>query len=290
MARTVNEGFLEFLKRLAPTQAQRDAGAKHRTSVRSALESKLDVINFFETGSFSHGTGVRGHSDTDVLVSIRNDRPGSSYTALNWVKDALKQRFPLTLVMIRRPAVVVQFGSGYEAWEVIPGFITGRGGASQIVYDIPGPSAGAAWIDSSPKSHLSYVNDCNKKPSKGNAKSLARLVKAWKYYRDVPISSFYLEMRCAQHVASVDPYIHVWDLCLLLEKLKSHQLAAMNDPRGASGRIHACSSDSKREDALSKLSTAASRARSALDAYKADDPSTAFYYLDLLFGGKFPSR
>jgi hypothetical protein len=59
---------------------------------------------------------------------------------------------------------------------------------------------------------------------------------------------------------------------------------------GASGRIYATSSDANRTDALSKLKTAASRARKALDAHKADKPATAFEYLDLLFGGKFPAR
>jgi len=89
VARSVNEGFEEFLGRLTPTEAQRAAGAQHRASVKAALEAKLSVRNFFETGSFSHGTGVRGYSDVDALVSIGDDRPGSSYTALNWVKDAL---------------------------------------------------------------------------------------------------------------------------------------------------------------------------------------------------------
>jgi hypothetical protein len=84
--------------------------------------------------------------------------------------------------------------------------------------------------------------------------------------------------------------VHVWDVCQLLEKLDGHQLAAMTDPRDASGRIHACSSDSTREDALSKLATAARRARKALNAYKAEKIDTAFTYLDLLFGGKFPAR
>jgi hypothetical protein len=200
MARSVNEGFEEFLKRLTPTQAQRDAGASHRASVKGALEANLTVRNFFETGSFSHGTGVRGHSDIDVLVSLGDAKPDSSYTALNWVKDVLSTRFPRTPVMIRRPAVVVQFGGGYETWEVIPGFLTGRGGKDQFVYDIPGPSAGSAYIDSAPKEHLSYVDACNEKPHKGDAKDLARLIKAWKYYCDIPISSFYVEMRGAQHV------------------------------------------------------------------------------------------
>ncbi len=289
MARSVNEGFEEYLSRLIPTEAQRNAGASHRASVKAALEAKLDVSHSYETGSFSHGTGVRGYSDVDLLVCLKS-KPESSYTALTWVKDALSERFPSTDVAIRRPAVAVKFASGYETWEVIPGFMTNRGGEGQYVYDIPSPSAGSTWIDAAPREHLSYVNECNLKPHKGNAKALARLIKAWKYYRNVPVSSFYLEMRCAQHVASLDSYIHVWDVCLVLESLVDHELAAMNDPRGATGRIQACSSDSSKEDALSKLKTAAGRARNALDASKADNPDSAFYYLDQLFGGSFPSR
>jgi hypothetical protein len=288
--RSVDEGFQEFLSRLVPTDAQRAAGQKHRATVKSALESKLSVVSFFQTGSFSHGTGIRYRSDIDALVCLDKDRPESSYTALTWVKDALEARFPSTRVKIRRPAVVVEFAGGYETWEVIPGFITGRGGAGQYVYDIPSAMTGGGWIDSAPKEHLKYVNECNAKPSKGNAKALARLVKAWKYYRAAPISSFYLEMRCAQHVATQTSYIHVWDVCQVLEKLDGHELASMNDPMGASGRIRACSSDSLRTDALSKLSTAATRARKALDANQAGNVDDAFYYLDLLFGGKFPAR
>lgn len=290
MLRTVNEGFEEFLKRLTPTDAERAAAAAHRASIKAALEARLTVRTFFETGSFTHGTGIRGLSDVDVLVSLGGVKPQSSYTALQLVEDALTKRFPLTDVSIRRPAVAVRFGAGTETWEVIPAFITCRGTATQVVYDIPGPSAGSVWIDSAPQEHLTYVNECNEKPSRGNAKSLARLIKAWKYYLDVPISSFYLEMRCAQHVAGQTCYIHVWDVCQVLESLQDHEIAAMNDPKGACGRIHACSSEANHSEALSKLKTAATRARKALDAERADDPWLAFVYLDLLFGGKFPSR
>lgn len=289
MARSVNEGFQEFLRRQTPTDAQRVAGASHRASVKAALEGRLNVLNFFETGSFSHGTGIRGLSDIDALVSLGN-RPSSSYTALMQVKEALEKRFPRTPIKVRRPAVAIEFGGGYETWEVIPGFLTSRGGEDHMVYNIPGPNPGADYIDSAPRSHNAYVNDVNLKPSKGNAKSLARLIKAWKYYCNVPVSSFYLEMRAAQHVKGVDIYIHVWDLCLLLERLHNHSLAAMNDPSGATGRINACSSEAKRTVALSKLGTAAGRARKALEAHRDNKPDTAFYYLDLLFGGKFPAR
>jgi hypothetical protein len=290
MTRTVADAFNVFLGRLTPTEAQRTAGASHRASVKAALEASLTVRNFFETGSFSNGTGVRGYSDIDVLVSLGHTKPASSYTALTWIKDILSDRFPRTNVKIRRPAVVVEFGSGYGTWEVIPGFLTTRGTSKQFIYDIPGPSVGAAYIDSAPKEHVAYVNDCNKKPNRGDAKALARLIKAWKYFRSVPISSFYLEMRCAQHVATQSSYIHIWDVCQILGKLHAHELAPMNDPSGLTGRFHACSSDATRADALSKLSTAATRAAKALDAYRDEKYATTFEYLDLLFAGKFPAR
>lgn len=187
MARTVNEGFDEFLKRLVPTEAQRAAGMGHRATVEAALENNLKVRNFYESGSFSHGTGVRHFSDIDAFVSLGETKPGSSYTALEWVRDVLATRFPSTPVAIRRPAVKVRFGGGYETWELIPAFLTGRGGADQLVYDIPGPSAGSAWIDSAPKEHLNYVDECNKKPGEGNAKALARLIKAWKSYKNADL-------------------------------------------------------------------------------------------------------
>lgn len=288
MARTVAEGFEVFLQRLTPLESQRAAAAAHRSRVETSLKKKLSITVMWETGSFHHGTGVRNYSDVDVLASIGNGKPISSDTALAWVKSALTASFPTTVVRISRPAVVVEFAGGDETWEVIPGFIR-SGSSSKLVYDIPGPSSG--WIDSAPREHLDYVNECNTKAGvKGGAKKLARLIKAWKYYNNVPISSFYLEMRAAQHMAKQDSFIPLWDLCLLLEDMQNHQLAGMNDPKQASGRIYPCSSDAKKIDALSKLSTAATRARKALDAQQEKQIDTAFHYLDLLFGGQFPAR
>ncbi|WP_329089360.1 nucleotidyltransferase domain-containing protein [Streptosporangium sp. NBC_01469] len=289
MKLTVGQAFDVFLERLTPLSTQRTVAARHRQSVENAIRAALPVRLFREIGSFSHGTGVRHHCDTDILVSVISDRPESSDTALRWIKDSLRARFPQTPVEVRRPAVVVNFSNGTETWEITPGFITGRGDEGVYVYDIPGAASG--WIDTAPVEHLKYVNECNQREqTKGGAKKLARLAKAWKYYNSVPVSSFYLEMRAAQHVATQSTFIPVWDICQLLEKLEGHQLAGMNDPKGAAARFYACSSDVKKIEALSKLHTAATRARNALDAYNAGNSDIAFYYLNLLFGGKFPSQ
>lgn len=289
MALTVTQGFDLFLRQLTPTQTEREAKARHRRSVEASLRSaSFGVLLFRETGSFTHGTGVRGHCDVDLLVSVKAPRPASSDTALGWVKSALQLSFPSTPVVIRRPTVQVRFAAGAETWEVLPGFLTLRGGDTSV-YDIPGAAAG--WMDSAPTAHLDYVSEVNQQPAvAGGAKSLARLAKAWKYYNGVPVSSFYLEMRAAQHLASEPSFLPVWDICRLLEKLDGHRLADMNDPKGKANRFAACSSEATRRDALSKLSTGAGRARRALDAYRNGDHATAFAYLDLLFAHRFPRR
>ncbi len=288
MPKTVAEGFDEFLSRLTPLESQRKAAALHRDSVETSLTNALDVQLFRETGSFGHGTGVRNHCDVDLLVSLK-DKPGTSETALQWVKKALSASFPGTTVRVSRPAVVVEFNKGQETWEVIPGFRKSSSRSDAVLYDIPGVST--EWLESAPLEHIAYMNEINGKPGvAGGAKKLARLVKAWKYFNAVPVSSFYLEMRAAKHMESQSSFVAVWDVCLLFEHLVSISLGSMNDPKGVTGRFDAYSSTAKGDEALSKVKTAATRARKAADASKAGDPATAFHYLDLLFGGNFPPR
>ena len=285
MTLTVSQGFDKLLDRLIPLASQRAAATKHRASVEASLKSAMPVNLFREVGSFGHGTGVRGFHDVDLLVSIKATRPDSSDTALRWVRDALNASFPYTPVRVSRPAVVVEFAGKDETWEVIPGLITSNNDSVKV-YDIPGAASG--WMRSAPLEHLAYVNSVNNADDiKGGAKKLARLVKAWKYYNDVPISSFYLEMRAAQYMTDEPSFIASQDMCRFLERLHRSGLDAMNDPKGVSGRFYACSSNAKAAEALSKVATASTRARKATDA---SDPATAFRYFDLLFNGHFPAR
>ena len=133
-----------------------------------------------------------------------------------------------------------------------------------------------------PKDHNSYVNDANKKHS-GGAKKLARLAKTWKYMRNVPVSSCYLEMRAAKHANSAGVWVLPMDLFYYLRDLEDIQLAAMNDPTGLGSRFTAYSSEGNRLDALSKLGTAVNRARKANDYYLADKHEEAVAQWKLVF-------
>lgn len=249
----VTQAYSRFLDSLVPTQRERDAAASHRNSVEAALRNGLSVSLIRETGSFSHGTGARGHSDVDLMVSLSSVKPQSSDTTLATVRSALRTRYPLTETKVRRPAVVIEFAARTERWEVIPAYASHVSSSGYTVYDIPGAAAG--WMQSAPRAHLDYVNASNQRTgTSGGTKKLARMLKGWKYYNGVPVSSFYLEMRAAEHVRTQESFIPIWDMSQVLTKLDDHQLAQMNDPMRIAGRILPCSSDATKQVALSRLS------------------------------------
>lgn len=255
-----------------PTSTQFDAAKSHRASVETRLDVFLGLHEMFEIGSLRHGTGIWQHSDADYLASLKGVQPESPWTMLNRVKDTLQDRFPSTTIVVRRPAVVCRFSDGVV--EVVPAYPAASG------YWIANPADG--WMKTHPKEHNKYVNDVNAKHN-GAAKTLARQLKIWKYLRNVPVSSCYLEMRAAKHLDGESSYLPFWDLYLALDKMYDASLAAMNDPTGLGSRFGACSSESNRQDALSKLGRAVTRVNKAREYESDGKHAQAIEQLKLLF-------
>ncbi|MFF4595306.1 nucleotidyltransferase [Amycolatopsis sp. NPDC001319] len=255
-----------------PTSTEFDAARKHRHALETRLDVFLGLHEMFEIGSMKHGTGVWQYSDADFLASLKGARPSSPWTMLNKVKEALQGRYPLTSIVVRRPAIVCRFSDGDV--EVVPAYEANSG------YWISDPAG--EWMRTFPKDHNKYVTEVNKKHD-GAAKKLARQLKVWKYKRSVPVSSCYLEMRAAKHMDGEQSYSPLWDLYLTLRNMQIADLASMNDPTGLSTRFGACSSESSRQDALSKLSTAFGRALKAKDYEQEGKDSLAINQLELLF-------
>lgn len=255
-----------------PTPTQFDGARSHRAAIEARLDAHLGVHEMFEIGSLRHGTGVWLYSDADYLVSLKGTRPESPWTMLNKVKEQLQTRFPSTTIVTRRPAVVCKFADGDV--EVVPGYPATDG------YHIANPAD--SWMLSHPKEHNKYVTEVNKKHS-GAVKKLVRQIKVWKYKRNVPVSSCYLEMRTTRHMEGEAAYSPIWDLYLSLKKIRDANLAAMNDPTGLGSRFGSCSSEGSRMDAMSKLNTAVSRALKAKDYDSADSEAKAIEQLKLLF-------
>ncbi len=292
MARTIEEGFDKFLEWLVPLSSEHDKSGSHKSSVKSCLVKNFRCSNFFETGSFGNGTGIRRYSDTDYFaVCPAQNLTGKSTYVLRKVKEALQFTFHRTSgIKVNSPSITISFGKhASENLEITPCFYN-------TLFETPignrrayGISNGKGeWMLSSPKAHKDYVELHNKRLN-GKLKPLIRLVKAWKYYNNVPINSFYLELRITKFSESKKKINYKIDLYGIIKKLYDIQLASIQDPMRVSGVIDACGTYEKKKKALSKLMTAFSRAKKAY-MYRDTNLDKCFYLWNLFFNKKFPKR
>lgn len=287
MPRAIEEGFDDFLIRLKAKAPETEAAKRHRASIEACLINNFGLRRFVRIGSFGNGTSVSGYSDIDYLASIPAVQLTQSSTySLAKIRDALDARFPRTGVHVSTPAVAVPFGTyRSESTEVVPADYVGEANGYKV-YEIADGNGG--WMRISPDSHNDYVARVDQRLS-GRVKPLIRLIKAWKFYRKVPISSFYLEMRVAKYAEGESAIIYDIDVSAVLKSLWDHQLAKLQDPTGFSGYIPACKTDAQREDALSKLNTAVVRAQKARRACINGDTSDAFSWWRLVYDDAFPT-
>lgn len=288
MPRSVDAGFNDFLSKLTPTLGESDAAKRHRASIKANLEANFDVKNFFRSGSFGNGTSISGYSDVDYFASIaRNDLNQNSGTILSRVRDVLNQRFPSTGVRVSCPAVSVPFGTdAKESTEVVPADYMHSTYELHRVYEIADCSG--VWMRSSPDAHNTYVRDADQRLS-NRVKPLIRFVKAWKYYRQVPISSFYLELQVAKYSYGEPSILYSIDIEQVFTKLTASGLAPLQDPQGISGYIRPCATQAQLYESRSKVATALSRAEKARAAESNGNIQNAFYWWDQVYADRFPS-
>ena len=286
--RTVDRGFRDFLTKLKPTSTESTAAKNHRASIKACLESNFGMTRFFQSGSFGNGTSISGYSDVDYFAQIPTKNLNTnSTTTLRKVRNVLDTRFPDTGVRVSCPAVVVPFGTdAKESTEVTSADYIKVTEDKYKVYEIPDCSDG--WMRSSPDAHNAYVREVDSDLS-NKVKPLIRFIKAWKYYQDVPISSFYLELRVAKYAEGESSIVYDLDVKRVFSHLDSISLRDMQDPKRISGYISPCSTDTKLAVAKSKLSTALTRAQKACDAKDEGDIKKAFEWWDLLYNYNFPS-
>lgn len=294
MPKSVNEGFTTFISRIQPLNSEHQKAQKHKSSVESCLKNNFDSYSFFETGSFGNGTAVRHYSDTDYFATIPTKKlsQNSGYS-LKKVKEALQYTFPRTSgIAVNCPAVAVPFGIySSETMEITPSYFVGTVETSLGKYAKYGlPNCKNGWMFSSPSAHNAYVNNQNNRFKGNKAKKLIQILKAWKAFNNVPIISFYLELRITKYIETKTSIVYSFDFLTILKHLLKINLAAMRDPMGISGLISATKSVSLQLTAISKLKTAINRAEKALAAEKKGKIDDAYYWWNLIFNKNFPAR
>lgn len=287
MPRSIENGFEDFLANLKTTKTETALAKNHRDSIEACLKNNFGLNRFTRIGSFGNGTNVSGYSDVDYLACLPTSVLTKTSTAsLVKVKNALANRFPNTNVAVNSPAVLVPFGEkkSEDTEIVVADYIKESNGYK--VYEIA--DGNDAWMEVSPDAHNAYVDYVDKQRG-GKVKPLIRFIKAWNFYQGAKISSFYIEMRVAKFAADETSIIYDIDVNTILRQLRDNELATMQDPMGVSGYIYPCKTNASKVDALSKLSTAATRSQKARDATNRNDIKDAFEWWGKLYNDKFPS-
>ena len=280
------EGIDRYLADRAPMEWEKVEVRKYRERIHGILAAEFDLLGFFQSGSFQHGTAITPYADVDYIARIHySQRPSSSTTILTKVRDVLRRDLSeANTIQVARPTVTIDFNALVTRYEVTPAFYE-RTDADETVLLIP--ASGGGWRESAPKAHLKFVSEVDRKHY-GNVRELARLLKAWKYEHMVPVSSFYLEMRAAEYGKNNESIWSLISLRTIVSKLISTDLAAMNDPAKLVNRISACSAEASRKTALSKLRALEENlieARRANDAGQGWEMNQA---LQAIWGSSFP--
>jgi len=298
MAKTVYDGFQEYLTRLEPSLTEVDRRKSHRRTIEQAMTDEFRGFNeLLVIGSHTRGTAVRLNSDVDYFAKLAGadvTRGGSrvgSGTILTRVKSALQSRFPNTETWIDGPAVVVGFGRGEGAVDVVPGVWVGTTSTSPQypVFEIPDGSGG--WRRTAPQRHTKYLRDEDDRAGSKLARTI-KLLKGWKYARapKIPMYGFHLELLLASESVCVG--VKSYQDCLLnaFRLLRDRAGKALTDPLGIAGWIAATATDGQRATLVDHARHAVDKATSAINAEIAGKLDDAFYYWRLVFNQDFPSR
>jgi hypothetical protein len=284
MAKTPEEGFEVLLGRLTPSTTESNAAASHRASIDASLRSNHGMTGFFRSGSYGFGTSISGYSDVDYFAVFPASQLHTSSTdSLNAIASTLRTRFPLSGVYVDAPAVVIPFGTmRSERHEIIPVHDIGSTPAGRRMYGMPDRVGG--WMQASPDASGAWINAADAKLS-NKVKPLTRIAKAWKYYNNVPIRSFYLELRAVQFALTQQTILYRYDMRSLLAFLDAG-LSNVSEPE-MGNIVYPCYTTE-----LTAVQTAirialgwANNARSEEDARRT---AQAFNSWDRVFAGQFP--
>ncbi len=276
----------DFIRILVPAQYDRKVASTRKKGIERLLSTASIKSDFlFESGSWSHGTGIAAKSDVDYMAWIDSPRPTLPSSALSRLRLVIDDTYGLDVFRVRTssPVVAVEYYTAPD-FEIVPAYYKSSD-TETLTYWIPG--RGDEWVVSAPEAHLAYVNRHNDRLNK-KVKPLVRLIKAWKYFTGAPVSSFYLEMRVAEYASKESAIYYEIDLPWVFRGIIDTGARDMNDPEGLVGRIPACSSDEKRTRTLSLMRSAVKSLDLATDAKSHGDAHEYWSNMYDVFGPDFP--
>ena len=194
MATTITQSFEQLKRNLEITGLQKETVSTRQTNIREVLESDLDVLDSFLTGSYSRNTMIAplSEADIDIIIVLNskyfhhyNGQNGGQAGLLDLVKRTLKKTYTRTPDISRNgQAVTIRFEDFLV--DVVPGFRREGGG-----FLIPN-SITQSWISTDPKKHVEISSSANQAHN-GNYVPLVKMIKGWNKSHSNFFRSFHLE-------------------------------------------------------------------------------------------------
>ncbi len=200
--------FDAFLKNINLTTTQVTEGAARHKRVREIIEAAFYTRPYPATtsiliGSYAKNTAVRPPHDIDILFimppSLFSKYDNYQGNGQSWllqdVKSALQKQYPKTDIRGDGQVVVVDFADSFYV-EIAPVFAT----TDAQIYCTADTHGGGSWGHTNPLAEKTNVSDSNT-DSKGNTVHLIKMMKVWKRFYSVPLTSFALELMAVQFIA-----------------------------------------------------------------------------------------
>jgi len=287
---TVSQRFNKFISNLKLSENQiNDAKTKYNNVCTKLHDNyystKYNGSTKLLVGSYGKRTAIAPPSDVDVLFkmpSTEYDRY-NSYSGngqsqlLQDIKNILLKKYPNTNMRGDGQVVMVNFVS--YSIEVVPGFKLTNGH-----YYIPDTHDGGTWKEINPDFEKTSLSNSNSR-SNGNTIKLIKMIKAWKYYCNVPIKSLVIELTAVKFLENWQYYdkssvYYDWMIRDYFEKLVN----STNDWCFIPGTIEILNYGDSWE---SKAKTALNNAKKACDCEDDKDSFDASYEWRKIFGMRF---
>ena len=284
--RTVDDGFLEFAASLSPKYTESAAAEANLTAIERCLKSEFDMRYLAPYGSTGHGTHVNGCSASDCFAVIPTEKLfKDSLKSLDEVHAVLKNQFPDASIADGRPVIIIPFGEKLsERHHIVPAFVQPSEGEFDI-YAVPAPRG--RWVRISPGAHSAWLNALDRDLN-SNLKPFVRMVKAWSYFNDQPIWSYYLELCVADFFKNDAAIIYSVDLNSFFNYLSGRRLAAFEGAAGCSEPVYGTSIAGK-ERAQKAIAEAVEFSNNARTCEVRGQVADAFYWWRKMFEWRFAS-
>ena len=293
---TVIMAFEAFRCNLELTGMQETLVATRQTRVRAAIEQGLAVNESFLTGSYRRHTLIAPMHTADIDIVVVLDRRYHRHgprAVLGLVKDTLRETYQTSKISRNGQAVTITFAD--FTVDVVPAF------------SLPWPfnhgwdicdSGSNTWIRTNPKRHIEISSKVNKRTG-GLLVPTVKMLKAWNRTVGYPLRNFHLEVLVWKILdpggAAVwwGPGIGLGDdpdnVSRFFADAPTRLRRKLPDPARDTGDIGAYLSDQGRDEAISKLGTAAARCARAERLRMDGDESGANSIYRKVFGDAFPS-